>query len=535
MGVKRNLIVFMVLVVVGSVFSQYVTDPLPYAKIANPLPDTMDQLYRDSFNLEFSPIRLNQAGYRPQDRKFFYYVGSSASSFTVIDEKGNEVGSGTLKSTGEKTSAQLNIRASNNATLVSGGDTRYTMKSETFSGTIFEGEITDELPPGEYRIVVGSETSHPFVVDEKLYSWVRDALLKFYGVNRCGDSQSWFHPGCHLKDEVTGGWHDCGDHLKEGATMSYTAAVLGLAAAVFTDRDDDVYSANQGITQVTDGIPDILYEAKHGADFVLRSYENAKGIVGDMITSIGGFGNPGCGDDHSWWGRPEYQDKMPTARGGAPRCARNEVGPDYLGRYAANLAFVSKKFRPYDEAYADKCIEAAKAIYEYAKLLPMKATNTSAYNGETIVADDVAFACMAILWATGERKYLDELCFDKTIGVKANANAGQMRGYFEGGWFTNNREAFSKAGTNTDWGSVQAHTLWGFFRLVLQDTVLCEDLGLSEEERLALIEKTMDNFTSNITDIGQQGQSIPLPGGMQWLREPVIQYSLPWFEMFTPM
>jgi hypothetical protein len=36
--------------------------------------------------------------------------------------------------------------------------------------------------------------------------------------------------------------------------MSYTAAVMGLAAAAFSDRDADVYSANQGITLVTDGI-----------------------------------------------------------------------------------------------------------------------------------------------------------------------------------------------------------------------------------------------------------------------------------------
>lgn len=529
MGVKRNLIVFMVLVVVGSAFSQYVTDPLPYAKIANPLPDTMDQLYRDSFNIEFSPIRLNQAGYRPQDKKFFYYVGSSASSFTVIDENGNEVGSGTLKSTGEETSSQLNIRASNNATLVSGGDTRYTMKSETFSGTIFEGEITDDLAPGEYRIVVGSETSHPFVVDEKLYSWVRDALLKFYGVNRCGDSQSWFHPGCHLKDEVTGGWHDCGDHLKEGATMSYTGAVLGLAAAAFTDRDDDVYSANQGITQITDGIPDMLYEAKHGADFALRSYENANGSVGKMITSMGGFGNEGCGDDHMWWGRPEFQDKMPAARGGPPRCARNEPTTDYLGKYAANLAFVSRLMEPYDAEYAKKCLEAAKAIYDFT-LPKLDITNTAAYNGATTANDDAAFGALALLWATGERKYLDDLCYDKTIGTIAN----EMARLFDGGLFAQYNLLFSKAVANTDWGSVQTHVLWGFFRLILEDEELCDDLELSEDERLALIEKTVTNLLCNIGSIGAGTERIDLPAINLWV-EPVVKYELPWFVMHTQM
>lgn len=519
-------------VLVFSLSAQLVTDPLPYAPIANPLPDTMDQLYRDSINLKFSPIRINQAGYRPQDKKYFYYLGSAQSSFTVIDEDGKSAGSGSLRSTGQTTSGQLKIKASNNATLVSGGDTRYEMLSEEFSGSIYEGELPDDLPPGKYRVVVKSDTSHPFVVDEKVYSWVRDALLKFYGVNRCGDSQSWFHPPCHLKDEITGGWHDCGDHLKEGATMSYAAAVLGLAAAAFYDRDADVYSANHGITQITDGIPDILYEAKHGADFVLQSYDRAGGQVGSMVTSMGGFGNKECGDDHSWWGRPEYQDKMPNDRGGPPRCARSEPTTDYLGKYCANLAFVSRLMRPYDETYSDRCLEAAKDIYEFTTP-NMDRTNTPAYNGETNVSDDAAFGCLALLWATGDRKYLEELCYDKTIGKMANPEA-QYPKLFNGGWFTYYDPVFYHASANTDWASDQAHVLWGFFKLILSDDTLCEDLSISENERLKLIEKTVYNLTANLGSVGLGSQQIQLPDNGIWV-PPIIKYELPWFTMHTQM
>ena len=511
-----------------TVSAQLTNDPLPYAPIANPLPDTIDQLPRDTLNLIFSPIRLNQAGYRPQDTKYFYYLGS-ASTFTVINDAGTTVGNGTLRSIGLSTSGQLEIRASNNAQLVSGGDTRYIIESPEYSGPLSEGIIPD-LPSGTYRIVVGSATSHPFVIDERVYSWVRDALLKFYGVNRCGDSQSWFHPPCHLKDAVTGGWHDCGDHLKEGATMSYTAAVLGLAAAAFADHDADVYSANQGITQVTDGIPDILYEAKHGADFILRSYDRANGQVGAMVTSIGGFGNEGCGDDHMWWGRPENQDMMPMDRGGPPRCARNEPVSTYLGKYAANLAFVSRQYRPYDAAYADRCLEAAKAIYAFTKPR-MDDTSTSAYNGANSVHDDLAFGCLALLWATGERQYLDELCFDKTIGSSATPG---NKALFEGGWFTNKDPLFYHATANTDWGSVQTHVLWGFYRLILEDEQLCSNLGLSDNERLSLIEKTAYNLMANLGSVGLGNQQIELPNSGIWVPS-MVKYSLPWFTMHTQM
>jgi len=508
----------------SAVFSQIVTDPLPYAPIANPLPDTMDQLYRDSINLVFSPIRINQAGYRPQDKKYFYYVGSGASGFSVINEAGETVGSGTLTATGSSTSGQLKIKASNNAQLVNNGDTRYTMESPLYSGDIYEG-LLPELPQGTYQVVVGSARSAKFVIDEHLYSWVRDALLKFYGANRCGDSQSWFHDACHLKDAVTGGWHDCGDHLKEGATMGYTASVLGLAAAAFAENDTDCYSANHAITQVTDGIPDMLYEAKHGADFVLRSYDLAGGQVGNMITSVGDYGM-----DHMWWGRPEYQDEMPTERGGPPRAARNEATSDYLGNYAANLAFVSKMYRPYDSTYSNRCLTAAKAIYAFTKGRRDR-TNTPAYNGSTNVSDDLAFACLGLLWATGERSYLDELCYDKTIGV--NGTDGN-KALFEGGWFTYYDRLFSHATTNTDWGSVQAHVLWGFFRLVLNDQTFCESLGLTEEQRLALIEKTVYNLICNLSSAGLGTQTIQLPPTGIWV-ESTIRYDKPWFTMFTPM
>ncbi|MGE5671610.1 MAG: glycoside hydrolase family 9 protein, partial [Fibrobacterota bacterium] len=366
---------------------------------------------------------------------------------------------GTFKNTGKSNKAQMKITASSSSLLVRSGDTLYTLTSEARSGTVYEGEIPS-LPDGRYRIVAGADTSAPFIIGPTVYNMIKDALLNFYGVNRCGDSKSWFHKPCHLQDAVTGGWHDCGDHLKEGATMSYAAAVLGLASAAFSNVDQDHYDADQSKTRITDGIPDILYEAKHGADFILRSYDLAGGDVSKMITSVGGFGNAGYGDDHSYWGPPEIQDLMPPSRGGPPRCPRSEPTTDYLGKYAANLAFVSKGMQKYDAQYSDKCLAAARAIYSFAST-KLNSTSTPAYSGATSVNDDIAFGCLALLWATGERKYLDDLCFDKTLGPKAHAEFPKL---FQGGWFTNNDPIFSHSSANTHWASTYTHVLWGFYR-----------------------------------------------------------------------
>jgi len=522
---QKHCLLLALLIFPSQLSAQAVTDPLPYAEIAVPIPDTMDQLKRDSINLRISPIRINQAGYRPQDDKYFYYVGSGApSGFKVINKQGESAGSGTFTATTNTSSGQFHIKASNNAQLVTGGDTRYILDSKKFSGTIYLGQLPT-LSEGIYRVVVGSDTSADFSVNEKLYSWVRNALLKFYGVNRCGNDNSWFHPACHMKDEITGGWHDCGDHLKEGITIGHTAAVLGLSAAAFQDRDEDAYSANQGVTLITDGIPDILYEAKHGSDYILNSYDHAGGNVSKMITSMADFGQ-----DHMWWGRPEYQDKMPQKRGGPVRAARNEVGGNIIGDYATNLAFVSKVIKIYDKDYSDRCLKAAKDLYAFA-INNQKGTETPAYNGCSITNDELALAASALIWATGDKKYLNDLCFDKTIGSKGNTTFPKFS--FEGGWFANQNVDFTHGSpANTDWASVHVYALWSFFRLVLNDENFCTTLGLSDSQRKSLIEKTVYNLIASLGHVGVGDQTIVLPSHGGWAPNN-IKYELPWMTMLT--
>jgi hypothetical protein len=507
-------------------------DPMPYEPIAVPFDEFEARRTRDSANIRISRIRVNQAGYRPGDRNFFYFVGDNGASFSIVNaDDGNTVHTGTVSSTGYASSGQMEITGCKGAHLVSGGEIDYVLTGDTVSGAIYEGVIPD-LPEGKYRVVIDTMVSAPFVIRKDVYNMVKHALLKFYGINRCGDSQSWFHGACHTQDAVTGGWHDCGDHLKEGATMSYTAAVLGLAAAVFSDVDQDVYAADQSKTLQTDGIPDILYEAKHGADFILQSYDRADGQVGDMVTSIGGFGNPGCGDDHMWWGRPEDQDMLPEERGGPPRCVRSEPTSDYLGKYAANLAFISKQYRQYDASYADRCLEAAKAIYDFTKDR-RDLTNTSAYNGSTVMNDDIAFGCLALLWATGERQYLDGLCFDTTIGEKSSSQSLSKVG-FEGGWFAHTDPIFTTGMANTGWATTHTHVLWGFYRLVLADKSFCETLGLTEEERLSLIEKCVYTMISKLSSVSNGSVEVAMPDADSWIA-PTVKYALPWATMHTQM
>ena len=80
---KTYIHAFLILALVSLASAQ--PQSTPYDAIKNALPDTLDQLVRDSLNIKINPIRVNQAGYRPQDAAYIYYVGSA----TTFDQAKN--------------------------------------------------------------------------------------------------------------------------------------------------------------------------------------------------------------------------------------------------------------------------------------------------------------------------------------------------------------------------------------------------------------------------------------------------------------
>ncbi len=483
------------------------------------------QRFLDSATVDIKRIRVNQAGYRPGDQNLFYFIRpenmSEINSFTVIDMEDNrEAGSGTLVSTDYFSSGRISTRGANNSLFIMNGDVAYELYGDSVSGRVFTGTLPP-LAEGTYAVKIGSSISHEFIIDENVYGMVKDAVLKFFGIQRCGDSESWFHPACHLEDATPGGWHDCGDHLKEGITQSYAAAHLGLSAAVLSKRDTDHYGINHSTTSSTDGIPDVLYEAVHGADYALAAYENANGIIEDMVLSIGNYSY-----DHNFWGPPQHQDKMPQRRGGPLREARIETGANITANFSAALAFVGRMYREFDSTYSNTCLKVARELYDFAKN-NQDATSTPAYHSDGLTNEECALAAIALCWATGESKYLDDLCYDKALGSHGNSDLPKIS--FEGGWFTTHNPMF---GGREDFLALQAQVLWGFYSLLLKDEELIGPMltELSREastERLSLIEKTLYNLI-HILSVSSEGEcTIELPDD-DFLTDNTLKYDGLW-------
>lgn len=537
----------------------------PNFKAGELMADTVDQAYLDAINQHISPIRVNQAGYLESDKeRQFYFVGD-AKEFEVVDEMGKSLSTmvtGEFTATSYKTASDWTIKAGTDTQM-----SRYSINFTGPSGTIQIGNIPQSVPTEtRLRIKVGNELSSTFIVSEDVYTMVKDAAIKFFGIQRSGNSESWFHGPSHTQDgagpvknvtgateksaelagvnagDLQGGWYDCGDHLKESLTMAYAFMSLAVMSATNPAKDVDHYAYNQADFVNTDNIPDMLREAKHGADFFLRAYRAAKGIIDDMPVSVGDLEY-----DHNGWTRPEFQDDVPADRGGASgRDVRlGELGANVSSEIAAGLAILGKDYAKYDKDFAETCLKVAEEMYDFAKNLALgnstygdgkkfvnntKEFGTPARPSNPFYFDDLALASVALLYATGKEDYLSDALRSTDFAKISHTGAGS----FAGGWFaTGNWNDLPKGVENTYWSTQHTFALYALHKLILSDKDQAKAFGLTEEERLAAIEDCIADMEANLNDIGFKGDNtITLPKNV--MKKNTVSYDDIWYTMSSP-
>ena len=138
----------------STVFDHFVPDPIPRNPIPKNrtpaayapnelIPDTLNQAFRDAQNLRIGRIRINQAGYLPDDpEKQFYYVsaGACGEKFSVVDLDGKTVfDGGTFMPSGQLTKSSWDIKAGTDAATNNQG--RYTARATGPTGEICIGNL----------------------------------------------------------------------------------------------------------------------------------------------------------------------------------------------------------------------------------------------------------------------------------------------------------------------------------------------------------------------------------------------------------
>ena len=480
--------------------------------------------YLDSLNAFVRrPIRINQSGFRPQDYKYAYVADPSDTKFKVIDaNSGAEAWSGSLSLIKEgvvKPNIWINGAFNSIESVYEFGrqDSISTEKE-----TLYRADFTGLAPstPGEYFVVVGNDTSATFHIHPSIFNSILEKSLMFFGIQRCGDTKSHFHGACHLKDgskighDLTGGWHDCGDHFKVSETLGYATYVLSMVYLTYQDKAEDRYGNSYADTVFTDGIPDILYEAKIGADYILKLYNASKadGLIakGDMYHSVGV-----ADADHQYWDLPERQDAQVETKGGPDRDVAASIGANTAGIFAAALANVAVGYKVYDPVYSETLLEAARDIYKSVfkpAFAEDRMTSGGYYNqfytGLGPKYDDGAAAALALWYATKDTTYQYDLYKNKNIYTN-ETNAYYNLDYFKAG-FLGNTSGFTPGGWATDYQNVHSYVLFAFQKMILNSSTTAAEYGLSETERDSLSMRTMATFRKLIDNATNEGDSLVL-------------------------
>ncbi|MBO9698753.1 MAG: glycoside hydrolase family 9 protein [Sporocytophaga sp.] len=264
---------------------------------------------------------------------------------------------------------------------------------------------------------------------------------RFYGAQRSGDN-NWvlynhlpagvasnlrgkaFIADADGSTDLSGGWHDCGDHVKFGQTQFYSAYILLKGYAEFKTGYDDKYSFEyQGYKTANkwnfednahdpNCIPDVLDEMKHETDFLIKCTPNATTFYYQV-----GQGGP----DHKIWETAVKMQTETVANGGEPRVVYKNPNDASMASFCgATLALMSRMYKKFDPAYAATCLTHAVYAYTYAKNHPgtAGAGDRGFYGANTSWKDDYATLCTELYFATGTVSYKTEaLSYESQITI----------------------------------------------------------------------------------------------------------------------
>ncbi len=135
--------------------------------------------------------------------------------------------------------------------------------------------------PGSYFIECEGVKSLSFRIDDDVYNGTADFLLNYMRQQRCGYNP-FLKDSCHTHDgyiiyhptndstfiDVIGGWHDASDYLQYVTTSANATYQMMFAYLMNPDVFDDQF--NKDGKEGSNGIPDILDEAKWGVDWLLK-------------------------------------------------------------------------------------------------------------------------------------------------------------------------------------------------------------------------------------------------------------------------
>ncbi|MFJ8934605.1 glycoside hydrolase family 9 protein [Streptomyces sp. NPDC102365] len=350
-----------------------------------------------------TPVRVNQAGYLPDGPKRATVVTAASEPLT------------------------WQLRSASGSVVASGRTVVHGMDAASGEATQLADFSAFRKTGAGFVLVVDGWSSAPFDIRANLYDTLRSDSLAFFYHQRSGTpieaslvGPSYARPAGHLgvapnqgdtsvpcqagvcdyTQDVRGGWYDAGDHGKYvvNGGISVWLLVDSFARAERAGTASALGDSTQRIPERGNGVPDVLDEARWELDFLMRmQVPEVKPYAGMAFHKI---------HDAAWTGIPTRPDLDPQ-----PRELHRPSTAATLN-LAATAAQCARVFRPYDSAYAKRCLSVARTAWTAAKANPAlyapdsDSTGGGPYN-DTQVTDDFYWAAAELYAATGERGYRD--------------------------------------------------------------------------------------------------------------------------------
>ena len=270
--------------------------------------------------------------------------------------------------------------------------------------TVWLADFSSLVESGRFHLQVdGVGRTASFPIDDDVYREpLRLAMIGMYG-QRCNTpvsieygGQTWEHRACHMNDGLADyiggaqrdqrdgrkGWHDAGDYGKYTVNAGIT---LGSMLAAWEEYGDALSGLALPIPEGGDAVPDYLDEIRWELEWLLTmQYSVGDGRVSHKLTSLAfdGFEMPEA--DHL----PRYFVPWGSAA---------------TADFVAMMAKAARIYRPYDVAFADHCLAAARVSYAFLTANPAnQAANQSGFStgGYTTGDGDDRLWAAAEMWET---------------------------------------------------------------------------------------------------------------------------------------
>lgn len=327
-----------------------------------------------------SPVRLNQLGYRLDDAKVVCVVDTPGVFEVVRDADGQVVFTGEISA----------------------------LKEDAASGdAVGYADFSSLTDPGMYVVRTAQGQSVPFAIGEEVYREALSAALRFFHLQRCGETLSeevagkHAHGACHLQEAtlygtertkaVYGGWHDAGDYGRYVPPAG--KAVLDLLLA----QRDHPEALGQAL----------LDEVRYELDWLLQMQDEDTGGVYHKLTSMAFVPLHMMPD--------QYVVPM----------FLSPISATATGDFAGVCAYASLFYARQDPQYAQRLLAAAERAYGWLESNPDVPgfTNppgiTTGEYGDGNDSDERALAAAALYLATGEPAYQEALrpLLGRTAGI----------------------------------------------------------------------------------------------------------------------